>query len=508
MAPFFGFRGRRLDAALIWAVIMPAYLLFGYNNGVTSVILALPSFENRFPSIDTEMAYGSEKRSRSDLQGTVVALYALGALFGALSCLLIGDILGRRKTIMLGALIDIIGAALQASSFSLGQLIVGRLVTGIGFGALSATAPNWQSETSQAAHRGAAVMFESLFISGGLALVAWIETGLSYSSSEASWRFPFAFGAFLAALVIIMIPQMPESPRWLVRKGRVDEAKSVISALSDVPMDAPEVSEQIAEIRESLRISGKGSFRDLFRNGPQRLFNRTCIAVSSQMFQQFCGINALAFYQAIIFENYIEVSPAVARILSASVFSFQTLVSPIGILTIDNVGRRKLMIFGALGMGSCMAIVAGTTSQASNKAAASAAGGFVFLFSFFFSIGFLGITFLYASEIAPLNVRTEMTSLSTGATWLSNFLVAELTPVGFDNIGYRYFIIYACINLFLIFPSVYLFFPETKGRHLEQIDHIFIDSENILAPVRIAKKVPEMRHVEEAAAAAAQEEAY
>lgn len=154
------------------------------------------------------------------------------------------------------------------------------------------------------------------------------------------------------------------------------------------------------------------------------------------------------------------------------------------------------MMFGALGMGSCMATIAGTTSQATNKAAASAAGAFVFLFSLFFPTGFLGITFLYASEIAPLSARTEMTSVSTGATWLSNFLVAELTPVGFDNIGYRYFIIYACINLVLIFPSVYFFFPETQGLHLEQIDQIFIDSKTVLASVRMSKTMPQVSHIE------------
>lgn len=340
--------------------------------------------------------------------------YALGAFFGALSCLWIGDILGRRRTIMLGAAIDIIGALLQSTSFSLGQLIVGRLVTGIGFGALSATAPIWQSECSQAAHRGAAVMFESLFISLGLAIVAWIEVGLSYSTSEVSWRFPLAFGAFFAILVIIMTPLMPESPRWLVKKGRIEEAKATLSALADSDINSTEIADEIEEIQESLRISGEGGFRDLLSNGPERLFHRTCIAASACAFQQFCGINALAFYQSTIFVTYIRVSPAVARILSASVFSFQSLVSPIGILTIDGVGRRKLMMFGALGMGSCMAIVAGTSSQTSNKSAADAAAAFIFLFSFFFPIGFLGIAFLYASEIAPLNVRTEMTSVAVG----------------------------------------------------------------------------------------------
>jgi len=100
--------------------------------------------------------------------GTVVAIYTLGCFFGAMSCIWLGDRLGRIRTIMIGASLNIIGSILQASSFSLGQLIVGRIVSGIGFGALTATAPNWQSECSKAEHRGAVVILESLFISLGL----------------------------------------------------------------------------------------------------------------------------------------------------------------------------------------------------------------------------------------------------------------------------------------------------------------------------------------------------
>lgn len=143
MQTYFGLRGKSLNGALIWAVIMPAYLLFGYNNGVAGGLLDLPSWLKFFPEIDTVHTTGAKKRHNSQIQGTVVAVYTLGALFGALSCILIGDVLGRRRTIMLGALVTCIGSILQASSFSFPQLIVGRLITGIGFGAISATAPNW-----------------------------------------------------------------------------------------------------------------------------------------------------------------------------------------------------------------------------------------------------------------------------------------------------------------------------------------------------------------------------
>ena len=415
-------------------------------------LLNLASFTRTFPSIDTAHTKGSEQTSNSRLQGTVVALYTLGCFFGALSCISLGDRLGRIRTIRLGCVITIIGAILQASSYSLGQLIVGRLVAGLGFGAITATAPNWQSECADAGHRGAAVLFEGLFISAGLAVQGWVNLGLSFVQGDASWRFPLALPILWAGLVLATIGWFPESPRWLLKKGRESDARTALAALEDQPEESVEVGAVVEEVRASLGLTGKAGFGDLFRNGEERLLHRTCLAAAGQLFQQMGGINALAFYVTTIFENYLGLPSIDARILGASVFSWQTVCSPIGVLTVDRFGRRKLMIFAALGMGACMAIIAGTSSVTDNKACVAVAGAFIFMFSLFFPTGFLGLTFLYASEVSPLSHRVPITSISTGTAWLFNFIVAEVTPVGFATIGWRYYIIYACINFFLTLP--------------------------------------------------------
>ncbi|KAJ7240221.1 hypothetical protein C8J57DRAFT_978388, partial [Mycena rebaudengoi] len=111
----------------------------------------------------------------------------------------------------------------------------------------------------------------------------------------------------------------------------------------------------------------------------------------------------------------------------------------------------------------------------------------VYLFSLFFVTGYLGLAFLYSSEIAPTTVRTHMTALSTTSSWLFKFTVVEATPTGFNSLAYKYFIIYAAINWFLILPTVYFLFPETQGLHLESIDQIFLESRNIFDPVRVAR---------------------
>ena len=123
-----GLRGAKLRSAQIWAVILPAYILFGWQNAVAGPLLDLPSWVSTFPRIDTVNTTGATKTDNSRVQGTVVAMYTLGAFFGALSCIWIGDRLGRIRTIRLGAVVDIIGCIIQATSFSLPQLIIGRLV--------------------------------------------------------------------------------------------------------------------------------------------------------------------------------------------------------------------------------------------------------------------------------------------------------------------------------------------------------------------------------------------
>jgi len=127
---FFGLTGRKLRTAQMWTVILPAYILFGYNQAAMGGLLGLDTFIATFPRINTETTTGAVQAENARIQGTVVALYTLGCFFGALSCIQLGDRLGRIRMIQLGAFVHIIGAVLQASSYSLGQLIVGRLVRG------------------------------------------------------------------------------------------------------------------------------------------------------------------------------------------------------------------------------------------------------------------------------------------------------------------------------------------------------------------------------------------
>ncbi|KIW02625.1 hypothetical protein, variant 2 [Verruconis gallopava] len=495
---FLGLRGTKLNIA-IGVIAGLDFLLFGYDQGVMGGLLTLPSFLSVFPEIDVVHAPPERANHVSTIQGISIASYNIGCFIGSIVCIWVGDIFGRRKTIFIGSSIMIIGATLQCSSFSLAQLIVGRVITGVGNGLNTSTVPTWQSETSKSHRRGQMVMIEGALITGGIALSYWVDFGFSFlEPSTVSWRFPIAFQIVFAVLILGFILQLPESPRWLILKNKEDEALEVLSALNDLPVDDPYIHNEFSAIKDAVLEMAKGSFRDLFTMDENRHFHRTVLAYVNQMFQQISGINLITYYAATIYENEIGLDGLLSRILAACNGTEYFLASWIAVFTIEKIGRRKLMVFGAVGMSLSMVVLAVTTWHG-GSAAGIVAAVFLFIFNTFFAIGWLGMTWLYPAEIVPLRIRAPANALSTSANWIFNFMVVMITPISFSSIGYQTYIIFAVINAFIV-PCVYFFYPETAYRSLEEMDNIFRktheSSDSAIKPlfnvVKIAKHEPRM----------------
>ncbi|EEA19218.1 hypothetical protein TMatcc_010227 [Talaromyces marneffei ATCC 18224] len=487
MARFMGFRGHRLNIATILLVVFPAYMCFGYNLAVAGGLLTMPSFIAHFPKMDT--VHNSDK-FHSNIQGTVVALYTIGGMLGALSTIFVGDILGRRKVIFIASALVIIGSVLMSSSYSLGQFIVARLVQGLGTGATTATVPVWQSEISGSAHRGSHVVTEGLFVCVGIAASLWIDLGFSYiNTSSVAWRVPLILQTSLVIFVMIFIFQLPESPRWLLGKGRVEEAREILTILRDVEPGDETVCREIAEVQKSLELVQNASRLDIFKMGEKRNAHRLALGMAGQSFGQLCGINSLTFYATVIFNQRLHMGAINSRILSAGMVTIQVIGAFFAIFTIDRWGRRPLMFASATGMCITMVVLAGTTSATGNQAALIVSVVALYGFNLFYPFGFLGVPFLYSTEVAPPHLRAKISGISNCMTWLFKFVVVEVTPTGFQTIGYKYYIIWAVIN-FAIVVTVYFFFPETNARSLEEMDEIFMESRNIFDAPRIAKHLP------------------
>ncbi|TFK43653.1 general substrate transporter [Crucibulum laeve] len=489
-------RGRKLTMAIA-IVTGTGFTLFGYDQGVMSALLSAKQFEKTFPEVVVNDAH----KNHATLQSLLVAIYEIGCLIGALSNLWIGDRLGRRRTIVLGGLVMIIGAILQAASFSYAQMLIARVITGLGNGLNTSTVPSYHAECSPATRRGSLIMIEGSLITFGIMISFWAN------GSSAQWRVPIALQIIFALIMIVGIGFLPESPRWLLKSNRPAEAMAVISALDDKPITDPQVKRTFHAISEAVEMedleprtfgaeksstmaSRKPSLRELFTGGRTQNFRRVSLGIVIQCFQQITGINIITYYATLLFER-LGISDTKSRIIAACNGTEYFLASLIAIGLIDKVGRRKLMLFGSTGQTLTMILLA-VLGSISGSGAQVVSAVLLFVFNSFFAVGWLGMTWLYPAEIVGLRMRAPANALSTASNWMFNFLVVMVTGPSFENISWKTYIVFASLNAIII-PAVYFFFPETAGRSLEDMDVIFaLAYEEGVSPVAVSlrKDVP------------------
>ncbi|KAG1817366.1 general substrate transporter [Suillus variegatus] len=489
-------RGRKLTVSIAF-VAGTGFTLFGYDQGVMSALLTAGQFEKVFPQVVVD----SSHPNHATLQSFVVAVYEIGCLMGALSNLWVGDRLGRRQTIALGGCIMIIGAILQTTSYSYAQLVVARIVTGIGNGLNTSTVPSYHAELSSAAKRGALILIEGSLITFGVMISFWpVRYPLPFlppdsqahsywaNGSSAQWRVPIALQIVLALVMVFGIGFLPESPRWLVKQNRNAEAIAVISALEDKSPDDAEVQRTYHAIRETVAIedfrasSGLGG-KHALQSSKRSPLRKLLVGGRSQHFRRAC-------LGTILFQR-LGLSDVTSRLIAAANGTEYFLASLIAIFIIDRIGRRKLMLFGAMGQCITMILLAVLGSVQGTGAQVTSAV-LLFVFNSFFAIGWLGMAWLYCAEIVGLEIRAPANALSTSSNWIFNFVVVMVTGPSFNNISWGTYIVFAALNA-LIIPVVYFFFPETAGRSLEDMDVVFALAYNEgVSPVQVSlrKDVP------------------
>lgn len=287
-------------------------------------------------------------------------------------------------------------------------------------------------------------MIEGAMITCGITISYWIDFGLLFADpNPVAWRFPLAFQIFFAAIILSMVLLLPESPRWLVLKGKETEAREVLGALTGMEPDNPLVETEFKSIKSTVLEMAKGNFSDMFTRTEDRHLHRTILAYVNQMFQQISGINLITYYIPILLEGPpMNMSGTQARLVSACNGTEYFLASWVAVFTIEKFGRRTLMLFGAAGMSLSMVVLA-ITSSIGTKPAGIACAVFLFVFNSCFAIGWLGMTWLYPAEIVPLRIRAPANALATSSNWIFNFMVVMITPVAFENIQYKTYIIFA-----------------------------------------------------------------
>ncbi|MDI1491608.1 MAG: hypothetical protein OHK93_002817 [Ramalina farinacea] len=469
MAPprFMGLTGRPLSLA-VSTVATTGFVLFGYDQGVMSGIITAPAFNDLFTAT----------KDNSTMQGFVTAIYEIGCLFGAIFILAFGDFLGRRRAMMMGGSIMILGVIIQVTSergaTPLAQFIIGRTITGVGNGLL--------------------ICIEGGVIAFGTLVAYWIDYGASYGSPDLVWRFPISFQIIFALVLAIGPIWLPESPRWLLTRERWEEGETVIAALRGLEVDAKETQLQKQIILDSIKASGyagrKGTpLKAVFTGGKTQHFRRMMLGVSSQFMQQVGGCNAVIYYFPILFETSINQTHNMSLLLGGVNMIVYAIFATVSWFIIERVGRRKLFLWGTVGQCLSMVLVFACLIPGTPGPAKGAAVG---LFTYIASFGasWLPLPWLYPAEVNPIKTRQKANALSTCSNWLFNFLIVMITPVMITNIGWGTYLFFAIVNACFL-PVIYFTYPETARRSLEEIDIIFAKGYcEKIGYVRAARELP------------------
>lgn len=369
------------------------------------------------------------------MQGNITGLYDIGCVFGSILCYFIGERLGRRTMLMAGGFIMIIGAAILSSSYTIAQLLVGRIVTGIGNGMNSSTAPVYQSECSPARIRGALLTLQGTVTILGVVIAYWTDYGTSFYDSSFEYRFPFAFQAVFAVFLILQIIGLPETPRWLVAHDRHEEARAVIAAIRDRPLDDVDVGRTLLDIQTGLEeehAEGTFRFRELFTWGEVQNLRRLLLIISVQLGQQFSGSNMINYYLPSILQNDMGITRNLSLILGGCAQCTYLVGSAIPVLLMDRYGRRSLLMWCSAGLCLCFVLVTILLSVGTT-AAAYAAVAFIFVFQLCYGVGWLPVPWFYPSELATTRTRARMQAVASGWNWMAVFAVVKITPISFGE---------------------------------------------------------------------------
>jgi SP family sugar:H+ symporter-like MFS transporter len=446
-------------------------ILFGYDTGTISGIIAMPDWLNTF---------GTNGKITTSQQSEIVSLLSAGTFFGALLAAPMADIIGRKMGLIASCLVFAFGVALQTAATAIPLFVAGRVFAGLGVGLVSCIIPMYQSECSPKWIRGAVVSCYQFAITIGLLLAAIINNATKDRPDHSSYRIPIAVQFVWAVILSVGMTFLPESPRFLVKKGKDEQAAISLGRLLSAPSNDPEVETELADIRANLKQEeemGNNTYLDCFKQGHNKIFFRVMTGILLQAWQQLTGINFIFYYGTTFFLNSGIKNPFLITIATNVVNVGMTVP---GIYAVDRVGRRRLLLIGAAGMCICEYLVAivGVATPISNLSSQKSLIAFVCIYIAFFASTWGPIAWVVIGEIFPLNIRAKAMSLSTASNWLWNWAIAYATPYLVNNgpgnagLEVKVFFIWGstCLGCFIF---TYFTIPETKGLSLEQIDILY-----------------------------------
>lgn len=424
-------------------------LLFGYDIGVISGALLY---------IKQTFALSTF------LQEVVVSGVLVGAMIGAAIGGQLADRFGRRRLTIAGAVVFFVGSIGMGLSPSVSWLVGWRFIVGIAVGVASVVGPLHISETAPPDIRGSLGFLQQLAITLGILLAYLVNYAFAPTfAGITGWRLMLAFGAVPAAVLGVGMYLLPESPRWLVENGRVEEAKDVLSRIrADANVDA-----EIDQISEVSEIEEKGDLSDLLKPWMRPAL---IVGIGLAVFQQISGINTIIYYAPTILKS-IGFDNIASIVGTIGVGIINVLMTVVAILLVDRVGRRPLLLVGVGGMTVMLAVLGlgfflpGLSGVIGYVTLAS-----MILYVAFYAISLGPVFWLMISEIYPLRIRGTAEGVASVFNWGANLVVALTFLSLMKRIGqaWSFWILGVCCLVALVF--IYTHVPETKGRSLEEIE--------------------------------------
>lgn len=421
--------------------------LFGFDTAVING--AIPFFTEHFGLTDA-------------MKGWAVSSALIGCVIGALAVGKPGDYFGRRLVLRVLALLFLVTAIGTGLAWNFSSFIVFRVIGGLAIGGASVLSPLYIAEIAPAAHRGRLTVTFQLAIVTGI-LVAFFSDYLLLNTGVNNWRWMFLSGAVPALVFFILLFRVSQSPRWLMMKGRINEARQVLQEVNP----GSDIEQMLIEIRDSVNTEVLGKSVYLFKKPYLKL---VMIGIAVGMFNQFTGINIVMYYTTDIFRaaNFSTDS----AILQTVIIGFTNLIfTLVAMRLIDRIGRKRMLLIGSLGMTVFLTLfaLAFITDAFGDLMPVILLVGFVG----FFSSSQGAVIWVLLSEMFPNSIRARGASIGSFSHWFFNATMAFLFPFVaglFPNttgIGYI-FLFYAAATLFSFF-----FFrktlQETKGKTLEEM---------------------------------------
>ncbi|ONK64024.1 uncharacterized protein A4U43_C07F21320 [Asparagus officinalis] len=457
-------RGRSDSEKYVFACAVFASLnnvLLGYDVGVMSGVILFMKEDLNISEVQQEV-----------LVGCLSIVSLLGSLGGGKT----SDLVGRKWTIGLAAIVFQIGAAIMTFAPNFLVLMIGRIIAGIGIGFGVMVAPVYIAEISPTIARGTFTSFPEIFINLGILLGYVSNYVFSGLSAHISWRVMLGVGILPSVFIAFALFMIPESPRWLVVQKRIEEARSVLLKVSE---NEAEADQRLAEIQKAAVGSneGKAVWREILRPTPA-LRRMLITGLGIQCFQQITGIDATVYYSPTIFRDAGIKSKTQNLAATIAVGVTKTVFILVAIVLIDRVGRKPLLYVSTIGMTFCLFALGLSLSLLGHDIVSPNAVIALAILAVcgnvaFFSVGMGPVCWVLTSEIFPLKVRAQASAFGAVGNRLSSGFVAMsfLSMSEAISVGGTFFIFSAISALSVVF--VYFCVPETKGKSLEEIESLF-----------------------------------